>query len=212
MWLLAPCPGLPLAAGTTWTYTATVTWTASGTATTRDTTLVWRTTVLDSRVAGTIRVATVRDWPTALAWWEPGKLSDTTIIVCRDNKVYHLGADQGPVPALVDSLLAGTRVPTRDDLMLQFPLITGELYGRERSEREDTFYAWYVESADVPGADLLKLGAARSDSVFTVAYRSLPDHQILGVIRGLGIVEYTFGHHGTVASAHARLEKFSPVP
>ena len=131
LWLLAPCSNLPLETGTSWTYAATVSWTPSGTATTRDTTLVWRTAVLDSREVGTTRVATVLDWPSALAWWEPGKAADTTIVVCREN--------QGSLSALVDSLLTGKRVPTRDDLLLQFPLVEGELYGRDRSEPEDTF-------------------------------------------------------------------------
>jgi hypothetical protein len=56
---------------------------------------------------------------------------------------------------------------------------------------------------------MIRMGGQRGDSAFSIAYRSLPDHQTLVFVRGLGIVEYTYDHHGTVASARARLVDFS---
>lgn len=111
---------------------------------------------------------------------------------------------------LVDSLLAGTRIPALDDLLLRFPLVVGTLYGRDQSERDDTFYAWYVESAEPIGADLRRIGARGADSVVTLTYRTLPDHQIMTFVRGLGLAGYTYVHHGTVATAEARLTAFTP--
>ena len=41
-----------------------------------------------------------------------------------------------------------------------------------------------------------------------IVYRSLPDHQIMEIAEGLGIVRYVYEHHGTVASVDARLVLF----
>ena len=179
-----PCPDLPLRAGTVWVYSAAVSWTEVSSQQVRDTTLTWRTEVLSVLDSAGARIAVVRNWPTALAWWDPSKLPDTTRILCIGDTVYQMDG-------------ASTRPPTDDDLLFLFPLAIGKLYGRDPKSRDDTFYAWYVESA-------------RGDSSFTVTYRTLPDHQFIVFIRGRGIVEYTYGHHGTVANAYARLVQFLP--
>jgi hypothetical protein len=191
-----PCPDLPLRPGTTWTYAARIAWTPVGSDSVRDTALIWRTEVLAVRDSGAVRIATVRNWPNALAWWDPSKPAVTTRILCVGDSVFHLDSE-------------ATRVPGDDDLLFSFPLSTGKLYGRSSTSRDDTFYAWFVESSSPVATDLVRLGAAPGDSSFTVSYRTLPDHQTLVVIRGLGMVEYTYAHHGTVANAYARLVAFS---
>lgn len=178
------CPDLPLRAGAVWVYLAEVSWTDMASQKVRDTTFTWNTEVLSVSDSAEAQIAVVRDWPTALAWWDPSKLPDTSRIVCVGDKVFHMDRES-------------TRAPTEDDLLFSFPLATGKLYGRDPKSRDDTFYAWYVESA---------LG----DSSVTITYRTLPDHQFIVFNRGLGITEYTYGHHGTVASAHAKLVSFSP--
>lgn len=179
-----PCPDLPLRAGAVWIYSAEVSWTDVASQKVRDTTFTWRTEVLSVRDSADALIAVVRNWPTALAWWDPSKLQDTSRILCAGDKVYHMDRES-------------TRAPTDDDLLFSFPLATGKLYGRDPKSRDDSFYAWYVESA-------------RGDSSFTITYRTLPDHQFIVFTRGLGIIEYTYGHHGTVASANAKLVSFSP--
>jgi len=193
---VGPCPDLPLRVGTVWVYSATVSWTDSPSQNVRDTTLTWRTEVLSVRDSAEARIAVVRNWYTALAWWEPSKLPDTTRILCVGDKVYHMDRES-------------IRAPIDDDLLFSFPLATQKLYGRNPKDRDDTFYAWYVESAIIADSAMIRMGAQRGDSAFTITYRSLPDHQILVFVRGLGIVEYTYGHHGTVADAMARLVEFS---
>src|SRR5688572_6723155 len=83
--LATPCPDLPLAPGTTWTYDAKVSWTVAGSATVRDTTLTWRTSVQAVRVVGETLFARVLNWPSALAWWEPSKPEIASVIMCRGN-------------------------------------------------------------------------------------------------------------------------------
>jgi hypothetical protein len=41
-------------------------------------------------------------------------------------------------------------------------------------------------------------------------YRTLPDHQVIGFVPGLGVTAYRYAHHGTVARAEAVLAGYSP--
>jgi len=211
LWSGGPCGDLPLSAGRSWTYSARISWTSAGSAASRDTTIAWTTRVLDARVHDSAQVAVVLDWPTALAWWEPGQRPDTSLLICVGARIYRI-AGRGGSAALVDSLLAGQRRASVDDLLLRLPLHTGDLYGRERSERTDTFYAWYVESASPVNDRLARMGARAADSVYTVVYRTLPDHQIVDYAPGLGLTRYVYGHHGTVAAASAVLLRSSGPP
>jgi hypothetical protein len=207
-----PCPELPLTPGIAWTYRATVAWSAAGgSAVSRDT-ITWTTLVLTRQTADSVAVVTVRDWPTALAWWEPGQPPATSVILCTPGRVYLLTPYQGTVEALADSLLKGLRHPSLDDLFLQFPLRPGDLFGRDSTDRQDTLYAWYVEAAEPVPGNLRRWRRSPTDSMYTLTYRTLPDHQIVRVVPGLGLVGYTYAHHGTVAEAEAELIRFRPGP
>jgi hypothetical protein len=200
-----PCPQLPLRAGTSWTYRAQVSWTPAGAAASRDTTITWTTLVLSVRSRDSVRVAVVQDWPTALAWWEPGHPPDTSLVACFANHVYHVSRSGGTLSGLADSLLASLGQLSPDDLFLELPLRTGDLYGRDPGDRPDTFYAWYVESSAPVNSLLTGLGAPAGDSLYTLIYRTMPDHQILDFVPGVGVARYVYSHHGTVAAASAVL-------
>jgi hypothetical protein len=43
------------------------------------------------------------------------------------------------------------------------------------------------------------------DSLYTLVYRTNPDHTMLGLVPGLGVVHYAYKHHGTTAEADAWL-------
>jgi hypothetical protein len=151
-----PCPDLPLQSGTGWTYAADISWTDTTSKAVRDTSLAWRTEVLSVRDSGGARVAVVRNWPSALAWWDPTRPPDTTQTLCIGENVYRMDRDSA-------------REPTEDDLLLALPLSTQKLYGRSAKARDDTLYAWYVESAAVVSPGMIRLGAQRGDSAFTVS-------------------------------------------
>jgi len=206
----APCAELPVGPGRWWTYRASVSWTGAGASASRDTTIIWVTRILGVRARDSIAVGVVENWPTALAWWEPGQKPDTSLLVCIRNRVYHVATGDGPRPALQDSLLAAQRAMPLDDLLFQFPLRAGDLYGRDPADRADNLYAWYVDSAAAAGATLRRLGARSGDSVRTLTYRTLPDHQIIDFVSGLGISRYVYAHHGTVARAEAVLVGTTP--
>jgi hypothetical protein len=85
----APCPQLPLTPGTSWTYRAEVAWSAVGADSVQRTTIDWTTTILTVETRDSTSVATVRDWPTGLAWWEPDQPPVTSLLVCIAERIYH---------------------------------------------------------------------------------------------------------------------------
>jgi hypothetical protein len=75
------------------------------------------------------------------------------------------------------------------------------------------FRAGSLDSARLkPGAALIhSLGNAEQGVPgWEIAYRTNPDHQLLRLVPGLGIRGFTYEHHGTVASATARLVRYVP--
>ena len=203
-----PCPGLPLAPGTSWTYRAAVAWTDSGDTLTHRDSIVWHTEAIARRPRDSIVVATVRGWPSELAWWTPGQLPERSLLLCVSGRVYHLTPDTLALDRVTDSLLRGQRVPGPDDLILRLPLHSGMLFGRDPPERSDRMYAWDVQDVSaVPGA-LGPWAQGATDSLFTLAYLTLPDEQEVKFVPGIGVVGYAYTHHGTIAEAEARLTGF----
>lgn len=199
-----PCAGFPLKSGTTWTYRARVAW--DGTDSAHHATVTWTTTVVAVHASDSTLAATVRGWPADLAWWQPhGNEPTTTVLYCAGNRVYLSRPSPGAAPALAASLLSGAQRPSADDLLFELPLHRGRLYGRDTLERQDTFYAWFVESAAAVPPSVRRLRPGLSDSLYSVTYRTNPDHTILGVVPGLGVVHYAYAHHGTVAEVDAWL-------
>lgn len=200
-----PCPQLPLVANASWTYRAEVAWTPTGTSDVRRRIITWTTTVLTVQGSGNTIAATVRGWLSDLAWWEPGHTPATFVLACQDGRVYLFRPAVGGAPALADALVSGARSLTPEDLILQFPLRTGALFGRDAADRPDTFYAWYVESAVPMSRDVRRFQPGLTDSVYSVIYRTMPDHERVHFAPGLGVTAYQYSHHGTVAEADAVL-------
>lgn len=199
-----PCPALPLAAGSSWTYRADVAWAAGGDSAARRA-LLWTTSVLAVQANDSAVAATVQDWPTDLAWWEPGRAPTLSVLYCAAGRVYQVHPAIGTAAALADSLLSGRRRPNPDDLILELPLHTGRLFGRDPAERDDTFYAWLVERAEPVPPSVRRLRPGTGDSLYMLAYRTNPDYTEVGFVPGLGVARYVYHHNGTTADAEASL-------
>lgn len=200
----ATCPGLPLTAGASWTYRADVTW-AVGSGSLGRRSVAWTTTVLSVRTTDSAVAATIRGWPGDLASWEPGREPSVSVLYCTGGRVYHVRPRIGTAAALVEDLLSGTQRPVADDLILELPLHTGALFGRDPAARTDNLYAWLVEGAQPVPPSVRRLHPGIGDSLYSVAYRTNPDHTIVGFVPGLGVVHYVYEHHGTPAASDAWL-------
>ena len=203
-----PCPGLPLTPGTRWTYRAEVAWAVGAGDSTGHQSVSWTATVLTIRASDSAVAATIQGWPGDLAWWTPGRAPSTSVLYCAGGRVYQFRSQPGTAPGLVQSLLNGQRRPTSDDLILQLPLHTGELFGRDPAERRDTFYAWFVEVAEPVPPSVRRLLPGITDSLYSVVYRTNPDYTLVGFVPGLGVAHYVYSHHGTTAETEAWLVAF----
>ena len=87
-------------------------------------------------------------------------------------------------------------------LLLVAPLRVGGRWRQEVDDPEPSTYHWEVE------AERFRKLLGRRRRVFSIVYRTLPDRTTVEVAPGLGIVDYSYEHHGTVAAVHVHLVKF----
>jgi hypothetical protein len=158
----------------------------------------------------------VRGWIQELAWYEPGKTPGYSLLLARGHRLYHQAA-QDSASALLSlqrAIEPGAALPQDWDLIVDSTLAVGHSYGQmaERGNRPDNLYAWYLESSETvrppPGWVL----SSPTVLQWRLAYRTMPDHQLLDIVPGLGITHYVYGHHGTVADAEVKLISVRAAP
>ncbi len=132
------------------------------------------------------------------------------MLYCTADRVYLLRTQPETAAGLMEALLSGQRRPTSEDLILKFPLRTGDLFGRDPADRHDTLYAWFVEAAASVPASVRQLRPSATDSLYAVVYRTTPDYTQIGFIPGLGVAHYVYSHYGTTAEAEAWLVGYKP--
>jgi hypothetical protein len=134
------------------------------------------------------------------------------VLYCVGGRVYLFRDQPGAAAGLVEALLNGQQRPTSHDLILRFPLRTGDLFGRDAADRRDTFYAWFVEAADSVPASVRSLNPGVTDSLYSVVYRTTADYTLIGFVPGLGVAHFVYSHHGTMAETEAWLVAYQPGP
>jgi len=203
----AQCP-IPLEKGLRWIYAGTIEWTPPG----RDggaltTNIEWVSEVLDVKESATARAAVVSGFPDELAGYEPGQAPGFSVLLSVSNRVYKVRADTFSKASRLEAEL--TRHPTgpllsAENEWLSLPLALNQCWGGDTS-RPDHWYCWNVESESSTIPHIPGFPAERPVPVWTIAFRTNPDHQIFELAEGLGVTRYIFAHHGTVASAEVRL-------
>jgi hypothetical protein len=115
---------------------------------------------------------------------------------------------------LTEKVRASGQIAVKDlsphQLLLCWPMAPGDRFGDPTSlQRTDGMYAWLVE--DRSPADLKAIRAVRSDMSafrYRLTLRTNPDHTFIEFVPGIGIVRYTYGHHGTPAYTDLKLVEF----
>jgi hypothetical protein len=137
-----------------------------------------------------------------LAWSDPSTVPAFSLIACLGSRVYHVrfpseAAAGAAFHEWADSLVSHA------DLLLELPLVNGKVFGQEES-RDDAMYGWVP--AVLEGQYRPPDGCPRPTGVgHELAYRTLPDHQLIHWRPGLGISRYLYGHHGTAAGVEVQL-------
>jgi len=196
----------PLEKGKKWAYKGMVIWTAPAKGVVESSEIEWTMEVLEVYRGEAGIAAVVQGFLDELAWYEPGQQPGYSVIFSVDNRVYHLQAkDENDARNSAQRVVFGEQgVPGRDDLLLDLPLEINKRWGGD-VEREDGWYCWCVEEWAERLLDIEGAPARVSETVFTLAYRTCPDHQILEFSPCIGILRYVYVHHGTTARADVRL-------
>jgi hypothetical protein len=196
----------PLKKGLTWSYEGKVEWTAPNSAKVLSTNVHWVMEVVDVLAGDGIQASVVHGLPDQLAWYEPGRVPGFAVLVSNTNCVYRVPAtDEKDAKRLARRLVGRPIDPALSrEAWLVFPLTRGMRWG-EDDERTDNRYCWYVEGKRAKHLRIEGFPATAPAEVWTISYRTNPDHQRLELVEGLGITRYVYVHHGTVASVDVRL-------
>jgi hypothetical protein len=195
----------PLEPGLTWTYRGRVRWTGTDRRVHSDS-LQWTMRIVTVRTTPNAQAALVRGWVQQLAWHEPGKSAQYTALLFRDRRLYTLTTADSASAAEVldDALKSGAPMPSASQLLIDSTLTVDHIYGQE-PKRDDFMYAWHVASVtSVAAHPAWKAGSGRVQRV-RLESRTLPDHQFIDFVPGVGITRFVYSHHGTVADTDVRL-------
>jgi hypothetical protein len=202
------CP-VPMEKGTRWVYEGKVKWTVLGSAKVKMARIRWVSEVMHSFQGANARAAVVRGFPDELAWYEPEQTAGFSVLLSVSNRMYCLKADgESRAKGLARRLSKNPRaMSASSEQFLEWPLVVGWRAAQD-PPRDDTWYCWCVESAEEKALSVEGFAGRRRSKVYRLAYRTCPDHQIIEIVPGLGIVRFVYEHHGTIASADVNLISF----
>ena len=204
---------LPMEKGDAWTYTATVRWTPLNSRRARSAEVTWKSEVVNTVDRADVHAALLKGFVGDLAYWDPDSSQQRDWLVVRWAERYYMLHDRDATETFreLDKLPAGAAISPQlqnvleENIFFAMPLKVGGKYcAPSQPPRNDTGYCWYVEYSRLPALKLVGVAAKRYRE-FGIAYRTLPEHEVLGLVPGVGIVSYQFAHHGTIATADARL-------
>ena len=85
------------------------------------------------------------------------------------------------------------------ELLFQWPPIGGaQPGGGTCPERSDQMYCWVLDSFSKRSLRRIEGLKPGSYTVYSVIYRTNPDHTIIDLVPGVGVTGYEYSHHGTV--------------
>ncbi|MCB9076612.1 MAG: hypothetical protein H6631_03410 [Anaerolineaceae bacterium] len=201
-----PRADFPLEKGAMWRYEGTVKW-QEGSEVLKDN-VTWTMEVIDSIDRLHVKGYLLKGSPLDLAWYEPGKEPGTHVIVQVGTKYYY--GDKTTWSRLQDPDDLLLELVTEGDLFLDLPLQANKYFGETAQiTRSDFAYFWVVEGEETVSLEQVTgLDSAGELTQYALAFRTLPDHQLVDFVPGVGISHYVYVHHGTVAEADVRLVEF----
>ena len=172
--------------------------------------------------AGHLRIvaAIMEGHPQDLWFYEPSRRPCSYMLVEVDsNKVGKLAKlymiDGDPVNKIKSLIQAGKDPScelTEADLIFQLPVQKNSCFGNT-DKMQWPMFAWNVDN--IERADLSKVkkcslshGKFAHASCYQLIYRANTDHTMAGFVPGLGYVDYSGEHHGTLANFNVQLEEF----
>lgn len=205
---------IPWEEGTQWIYEAKVQWTpvaGEGSPGVRSNQFRWTARIekcVDGKVA---RAAVIHAWPDEVAGMDPELPTGYGVLLESGNRLFRLNAqNKAEAGRLARRFVAAPeKLPTAAEVYLELPLPVGKRWGGDADDlkRDDGWYCWHVETRSQQPIQVKGVTPAEA-TIYTLAYRTGPDHQIVKLVPGVGILSFQYEHHGTVASADVRLIEF----
>ena len=196
--------------GSYWLYEGKTGWSRPGSTAVEEQVLRWRSEVVGRADTPGFRVAILEGFPSDLAWYEPGKRPGVYALVESPGLTYYLLQDVQAQKVRASRQVAATDLSPYQ-LLLRWPIAVGDRFGDPSAlERTDGMYAWVVE--DRSPADHLKairgVRSGMSAVRYRLALRTNPDHTFIDFVPSIGIIRYSYGHHGTAAYTDLKLVEF----
>lgn len=198
----------PLSKGTYWLYEGKVEWQEDSTV--KKDTVTCKMEVVDVIERENLTAYRMKGHPDDLAWYEPDRLPADYLIIKIGPK-YYRADDLAIWDRLEDPDDALVELVNEGQIFLDLPLWEGKFFGETvQFARPDTFYRWMVENAQTGPLAVKGAPAKEEQIIYTLAYRSAPDHQLVEFAPGVGITRYVYSHHGTVSEVDAKLVEYYP--
>lgn len=200
----------PLEVGTTWLYKGVVRSTAVGSSDVTTTSVEWRMEVRRVIQHGDVRAAIVNEFPSDLDWSDGRPQPQDSLLVESEGKFYLITNDLAELLRRLEQPsddLAG--LIRRDNLILIWPLkVNAKFCDTVGMARTDNRYCWFVAEARTTLLHGIAGTSPGKHTEFVLQYRTNPDAIQFSFVPGIGITEYSYHHHGTVADTELKLVNF----
>jgi hypothetical protein len=100
-----------------------------------------------------------------------------------------------------------------ENFFFQWPAHTGAKFcDDEAKKREDGLYCWVVKDTSTRKLEGVAGVSPADQSLVKMEYRTLPDDTTVELVPGIGLLSYTYHHHGSTADTELQLSEFHPGP
>ncbi|HSC44305.1 MAG TPA: hypothetical protein VLC94_00675 [Candidatus Acidoferrum sp.] len=201
----------PAAPGTYWVYRGHVRWTKSGTDQVAEAPITWRTEIRKVIPHGDFLGIVVNGFPFDTAWADDHATPSDSLLVESKGRLYFVGDQrfQQAVQRLEQPSDSLDGLFSDDDLILEWPLATGQKFGDPSGmARTDGHYCWVVSSLEKTALPGVRGAGSRDHDQLVLEYWTNPDNTRFAFVPGVGITRYEYHHHGTVADTNLELVEF----
>jgi len=201
----------PVAVGAYWIYEGDVTYQLTANETTTAT-LRRRMEVKQLAAGPSYRAALLKGGPWDFVSYSNNKSSgDYLLVSTRDATYFAEGKQALDLFAEIkrSGLTHEVRDTLADDIWFRTPIRANGTYcASDQVGREDRMYCWAVMDVNIKPVSGIVGVRPRSRPVYQLAFRTNPDHQVVEIVPGVGMVSFTYSHHGTPLQVDVRLIEY----
>lgn len=200
----------PLSKGTYWVYEGNVTYQLTPNQTVTST-IRRRMQVADVINGAEFRAALIQGGPWDLEFYSTDKPAGDYLIVATNEATYLAQGEQARdlfAEIRKSGLTHEIRDTLAEDIWFRIPLRANGTYcAPDQLARDDRMYCWAVMAAKPERVAVTGVKSG-TRTVYELAFRTNPDHQIVQIAPGIGMLHFTYAHHGTPSEADVKLVDF----